>query len=341
MKTIVSFLFCHTFVFPVFGTVLTISNAPNQPAQFFSVQEAANAAASGDTLYIQGTGIDYFNVNIDKKLSIIGSGHHPRKQFGGNITLLNTIYLLPGSKGTQINGIRVNKIQFENAGFPASAITIKNCFMGGIFAFPFGNADSIIIEKNIITGELTIQGGSTNVIIQNNIFTSSGQKGITYLNSGLVRNNLFFHGVPGADIFQYTSGLILENNIFYRAEPSGTVNSVFNNNLTYQTFNPNLPYGSNTGSGNLAGLDPQFANLPSSDETFSYQHNYRLSAVSPGHNAGTDGTDIGIYGNNITFSMTGEPDFLPVIRTMDISNTNVPLNGELKLKFKVTTAKPD
>jgi hypothetical protein len=34
---------------------------------------------------------------------------------------------------------------------------------------------------------------------------------------------------------------VVENNIFYKAEPTGAVNSIFNNNLTFLCNNGTLP----------------------------------------------------------------------------------------------------
>ena len=38
------------------ATVRTVSNAPSQPAQYNDLQTAINAASTGDTLYVLGTG---------------------------------------------------------------------------------------------------------------------------------------------------------------------------------------------------------------------------------------------------------------------------------------------
>jgi hypothetical protein len=63
--------------------------------------------------------------------------------------------------------------------------------------------------------------------------------------------------------------------------------------------------------------------------------------LSPGHNAGTDGTDIGLYGGNNAFSETGEHPDMPVVRVMNIDNNTVPSQGNINVHVKVTTAKTD
>ena len=69
------------------------------------------------------------------------------------------------------------------------------------------------------------------------------------------------------------------------------------------------------------------------ENSFRYTFDYSLQPSSPGVNAGTDGTDIGIFGG-IGFSITGEPDDLPVVTRFDILNPMVPQNGSLRVRIE-------
>jgi hypothetical protein len=97
-----------------------------------------------------------------------------------------------------------------------------------------------------------------------------------------------------------------------------------------------LPYGTNTGSGNIANQDPQFTTIQTLNYTFSAFDDYRLLSTSPGHNAGTDGTDIGPFGGFNPFPSSpigGEPK-IPQVKNMNINNTSLPLNGNLNINVK-------
>jgi hypothetical protein len=77
-------------------------------------------------------------------------------------------------------------------------------------------------------------------------------------------------------------------------------------------------------------VDPMFTAYPGG--RFSYDHNFHLKTSSPGKNAGTDGTDIGIYGG-MGFSETREPP-IPIIRAFSIQNGVVAPNGKLSIKVR-------
>ena len=68
---------------------------------------------------------------------------------------------------------------------------------------------------------------------------------------------------------------------------------------------------------------------------FSWSYNYQLSETSPGHNAGTDGTDIGPFGGAYPISTTGEPK-LPIIELFNINNPIIPLDSVLNIHIKVS-----
>ncbi|MBY0436007.1 MAG: hypothetical protein K2U26_18100, partial [Cyclobacteriaceae bacterium] len=43
----------------LFATIRTVSNDPNRPAQFTTIQAALNAATPGDTVYVSGSATAY------------------------------------------------------------------------------------------------------------------------------------------------------------------------------------------------------------------------------------------------------------------------------------------
>ncbi len=113
-------------------------------------------------------------------------------------------------------------------------------------------------------------------------------------------------------------------------------NNNFVNNLSWRSaLNPyTLPPEANNGSGNISNQDPQFetANATSS---FTYTDDYHLKSTSPGKNAATDGTDIGLYGGNTPFVWGGLfsiPKITQTIITNPVVNQSTPINVNVKAK---------
>jgi hypothetical protein len=142
----------------------------------------------------------------------------------------------------------------------------------------------------------------------------------------LISNNIF---IGGSQSFYTTHNSLIQNNIFYGNNPLGAVNSTFNNNISYANTATALPYGTNSGNLNKVDVDPLFTTYPGGG--FSYDHDFHLKASSPGKNAGTDGTDIGLYGGT-GFSETGEPP-IPVVQIFSIQNGVVAPGGKLKVRI--------
>lgn len=181
--------------------------------------------------------------------------------------------------------------------------------------------------------------------MDHNIFLGNGSSGNLYnLYNVIVTNN----------IFTRSTGTVFAGSI------NGPVLCTFNNNLSNQTtiadplsFTPANNFvntftgtggGSNFGAGNIVGQDPLYTTAPNLN-AFSFTANYRLQASSVGRNAGTDGTDLGIYGGSYPFPSGGTPGSgydtspmppIPQITELNIQNATVPVNGTLNVNVKAT-----
>jgi hypothetical protein len=77
---------------------------------------------------------------------------------------------------------------------------------------------------------------------------------------------------------------------------------------------------------------------------FNYSYDYHLDTGSPGIAAGTDGTDIGIYGGlypfpggeNVPWQTSAMPT-LPQIYKMNVLNPTLPIDGTLQVKIEATS----
>ena len=142
-----------------------------------------------------------------------------------------------------------------------------------------------------------------------------------------------------------TYNTIYSNNIFHTFSPYNVdiTNCTFNNNISYNTTNDNFNItGTNSGGSNLVGQDPLFVSTGTS-MNFEYIDDYNVQTGSPAINAGTDGTDIGIYGGSYPwpeggisgsgFMYSQEPQ-IPQVNEMNIQNSTIPIGGTLNVQVK-------
>ncbi|MBX2956978.1 MAG: hypothetical protein KF846_12525 [Cyclobacteriaceae bacterium] len=361
-----------------FATVRTVSNSVTRPAQFTTFAAAQTASANGDTIYIYGSPLTYPDITINKRLVIIGAGYNPNNQFG-QPTTINNIFLfrdtgVNNASGTVITGILTGRIDIS--GLMSNNIRIFRCrftsYINLAGGSPTGYADGWVLYNNIF--ESYLNGGAnsrtapsaTNIIIANNIFTGGAYLYFFNSNTILVDHNIFLGNGSGGNLYNLYN-VIITNNIFTRntgnvfaGGNSGPVLCTFNNNISNQstiadpsTYTPANNFvntftgtggGSNFGAGNIIGQDPLYTTAPNLN-AFSFTANYRLQAASLGKNAGTDGTDLGIYGGSFPFPSGGAVGSgydtspmppIPQVTELNIQNATVPVNGTLNVNIKAT-----
>lgn len=334
MKNILLFSACFSLSLFASAKVITVNNNVNSPGQYTSLQQAIDSASAGDTIYVHGSSTSYGNVNVKKRLNFFGTGNKPNKtntlvSEAGNIQL-DTLAGISGASGTKISGFKLNSVKgYAGSGGTRNVTVSRNYFISGGSKITV-TGKGWTIENNIFyPSNLTVNNNS-NTIIRNNIFNGS------YISSSnqptvIVNNNIF---LGAASALSNVSNALIANNIFSGPTPNGTNvdNNTFSNNITFQTTNNTIPDGTNTGSGNFAGQDPLFTNVPTN--TFSYSYDYTLTATSPGKNAGTDGTDIGVFGGIAPLvDMTGTPA-IPQVKTLTILNPVISVGDSLQVIIK-------
>lgn len=334
-----------------FAIVRTVSNNTNSPGQYTSLQAAVDASGiTGDTIMVAGSPTSYGNVTIGKRLVLVGAGWH--NPYGYN-TIVDNIYLVRSndfvnSAGTKIMGFYINSWVYLNpnsgGGFFAPVnILIERCYMQAVSFSDNNYANSVTFEHDtirncFISGLINIVGsyyptcfGPGGVHIHNNFFNGAYLNGAGTNHSNIfLRNNIFVNrasSVFNSNVYNW----VIENNIFYGAYPTGATNSAFTKNIGYMC--PDMPGAGNIGSGNMNNTNPQFVNFPLLGGAFSWSHDYHLQAGSPGIGAGTDGSDIGIYGGMLPMEIGVNPHF-PQMMTLTLpSGSSVPAGGTLNVHF--------
>lgn len=314
----------------------------NGNATFYKeLDSAMNVAQAGDTLYLPGQVYDLTSpLIIDKQVHLVGTGHHPDSTAATGRTRMNgEIRIVTGADYGSIAGIyAAGSIYFGSnvSDNDVHHFTIGRCHIAGFLLFSFNgtvDADSIgpshIIVRNSLVGDYFWGGGfTTDNLFYNNIF----KRDLGYFNE----RNRFLNNVFSGSKVANLNRCEFANNYFstqYTPINAGSVtNCSFKNNLfrvSSGTWGPSNEYYGNIFLQTLAATFVDPVGNPS-----LYDVDYRLLSTSPGKNAGTDGTDIGIYGGLYPWKDNTVP-FNPHIQSRTIGPTtdgagNLPVNIKVK-----------
>jgi hypothetical protein len=362
-------------VFTAHAGVITCSNNASSPGQYTSLQDAVDNANAYDTILVQGSSTNYAATTAliikYNPVTIIGAGYNNPNglyQFTnvGQIYITHAAASISGS-GTKLIGLEITQILFgsHNGGTSVTAsatlqdITIERCkfnnVTGGyyntslLFGWNVGGPrifDNISIVNCYFQGLsriLRVDGGVVNGIsLDNCLFDNAGVfTSIDIDLSNLIVTNCIFSNFSSQNMFQLNTTvlqkMVLINNIFFKVDPSGCSNCVFDNNITYLCNNDNLLHPGNigsTGGGNLIGQDPQFVNFPIGVTSFNYSYNLNLQAGSPVIGSGANGTDMGIYGGVAPFEVGANPAIPQIEEITTPLGSTVSQGTNLNVTFK-------
>lgn len=323
---------------PIFGTVqadvLRVNNqlpTNHQERIFQSLQEAHNFAQSGDTLMVEGSPIRYGNLNVSKRLVIIGTGFFLEENFEnpGNILLsiVQDIYFDPGSEGSVLLGVSTT-INSHLITINVGNIMIVRCNFNNFIAITNNRSlTGLVITQNYFNGRALSLGANvslSNIIFSNNIVNGSFAPGSgTNINFASVNNNIFMGTGSLAAVNVRSENF--RNNIIATNSSSITVNSNnVTNNLTAanqltengnQIFDPNQLFVGATGN--------------------STDGQYQIKTDSPYLTAGFQGVEPGIFGGVSPYILSGLPP-LPVILNLSVDSFGTQQNG-LNVSIKAKT----
>jgi hypothetical protein len=302
-------------------------------AFYNDLETAVQEAVSGDTIYLPG-GPVYLQEDqliIDKKLAVIGAGWDldsigalKPTELRNNSNRDADIRFSVGSDGSLLTGLKLHNITFDNNASQLIAnVTIARIYTiyGGSIKLGAG-VNNIFVRESYILGGFD-GAGARDCWINNNAIggTAFGD----FQNSHIYNNVInCYYGVGG-------NNCVYENNFIYTGNLSAT-DCIFNNNAF--TFNITFPHGTNnTGFDNLVS-QPYSGNFIGSLD-WVVPKNLKLKDDSPLKNAGTDGTDIGMYGGNDPYKEGAVP-FNPHIDEIVVSSITDKA-GNLKVKMQVSS----
>lgn len=336
--TLIAALLLTLSSYLVNATVLTVSNSPLSGGQYTDIQSAISAAQLDDTVYVCGSPITYPNATINKRLTLIGAGYAPTGTQYNMPTVIGTLYIDSIlSFGFPMAGIHIIGISGAIQGstsYRFDNIHIERCYCTINYVWSEGS----IIENCIIQSMYTYsQATVANRIIRNNFIIGDINWSQVVAAPGLIID----HNIIEGHIYS-TSFAVITNNVFFFSDITASTNNNFNtygNNITVSGSPQVLPFGNNSGSGNFNNVLPSAVFVTTNliaAQTYPtlLNYNWRLLTTSVGHNAATDGTDIGIYGGAMPMPNFTGASTLPQMTMMNINNASIPLNGTLNYEFK-------
>jgi len=305
---------------PSVGQTLIAVQNESTSSFYNSLDSAIINATNGDYIYLPG-GSFKITVPIEKQLNIIGAGHNPDSCAATGITVVvGNFNINSGSDHGSLTGLKIggeiifttNENQFINY------YSIERCNIMGVYLTP--RSSNILINECIVTG--IIQGEYAQGFQLSKCIVEAGSISNFDSNAYFI-NNIFIE----SETLYNVSGCSFRNNIFLNSAGNSTgYTNTYQNNL----FNGVYSFiGNQILLNNITGpVSTLFKNQ--SETVFDYKQDYHILDTSPAHNAGTDGTDLGIYGTGSPWKEGSLPSN-PHIQSKTIST----VNGNLNVKIKV------
>jgi hypothetical protein len=320
---------------------------------FTNIQAAHDAASAGDTINVIPNSTSYGNLVCNKTLVINGGGYllfenNMNLPYSSTGTLIGNVTFTGTSTGSIIQGFNFNGVggigNYNLFVFVNNIVVRRNSNVRISIAASITN---LFVSQNY---KVAIGCGSfniTNLFVNNNLFDAGNFASCTntciYLwgidatgnISGKIINN-YFNGILPVGNGNLFSGPIqignfqYSNNIFnygYMSQLSSSGNTFYNNIGNFNSSNSTFWNGySGNGNMTISGLSNYFVggNSP--------EGKYMLNSTVVGKNAGTDGTDIGMFGGSTPYVLSGIPN-IPYIYNLSVPTNS---NGNT-LNFTLST----
>ena len=341
---------CSTFA----QTIRRCNNNPGVTGVnvYTTIQDAHDAAAAGDIIYVEPSVNAYGGLTATKRLTIIGNGYYneanPNTPFEKLSSMVNYIIFNNGSANSFMSGIHLQ----GNANIQDTQISITRCLVIGNCTFgrssntvsnQYSRGNNGMITKCIIVGAIIGQNNvdvnsqfGYNTTVSNCIFRGGS---IHNLTNSTINNNVFHRG--GGSNINNLIGCSFTNNILDArgySTPIEFVNGVLNGNSRGNTISNNICLGQSatpSGNGNVSNGDINTTFLIANPwSSGTDDANFQLAAGSPAIGIGTGGTNAGAFGGANPYILSGLPAY-PVMTnftTSGVGNTTTPLQVNVTVR---------
>ncbi|MCR5889433.1 hypothetical protein LRS06_16980 [Hymenobacter sp. J193] len=295
-------------------TIRRVNNTGITGTNIYSTLQAAHdAAAAGDIIQVEPSATNYGDLSMSKKLTIVGPGYFLGQNAGlqANPTSATVGYLyIPSSaSGTSISGLTSGSYWYIGA----SDLMIQRCNLYYIYTGYSSGANNVSIRQNYVTYIQPYSAVMNNVLIANNIIT--GSVNLANYASGEFTNNVVLGGLSLKD-FNVTNNYI---------------GSSFTPNNSLYSYNLFQGTGYSTADGNKNNVQPSAVFVLGSGNQYDAWYQLNTSASNPAKGAGTSGADIGAFGGNTPYKLSGIPAIPSIYQFSQTVNGNT-LNVNLSTR---------
>jgi len=306
---------------PLSATKWRVSNVPGVIANFTNLQLANDAVSvlAGDTVYLEGSTLNYGDATINKKLIIVGPGfflgENDSTQANKVAATLNSLNMNTGSEGSVVTGVSMTGSLTLTAG----SIVIKRCYAS--YTVTIFSSNNILIQSWF--NRITCYASTQNNIIKNNAIYSPIYEYCLMMQDGsnaVVFNNIFFgyHRICNAE---YRNNIAYSNSSYYNVFDVAGSCTVENNIAAGAQYNS---YPNNLNNQDMNTVFACFNNCTG----FSSDERYKLLVpTSPAIGYGYGGVDCGIFGGSQPYVLSGIPSF-PAIWELVVDGISVTVKAK-------------
>lgn len=311
-----------------FAKTITVDNKPGAVAMYADFASAVAAADPGDTLLLAGSPTSYGTHTLYKRLTIIGPGYflaenkipgadsHPASinlYLRRKIGIDSSGYVLSGLKCGVIDARSWNDPDASGVASTAPSAFVSKCQISGL---SLGSASRI--EQVYVFGTAVIAGDDS--VIKNSYFNAIifEINSETYSQNSTVENCVFYYAPGNNRAGQESNSFV--NCIFLTGGPA-------RGSVSYSLF---CNAAASSGVGNQGGMSS--SNVLIRGGSLSWDLDLQLKPNSPAIGAGFGGTDIGVFGGDKPYVLSGLPN-RPRITQLIVPSTVTEGSG---LPFQVT-----
>ena len=335
MKKQITFL-TAAFIFVAItssATVWRVNNRANVSADFTTLSQAISGASANDTIYLEGSPVNYGGGTFHIPLTVIGTGYwlneHDSLQVYHETSKVTGLSFSSNSQGCVVEGLYINFASYYGS---AITITVNNItlrrnhiFASNWYAQYYAKAIDISSTVSSVTIEQNWIGA--------NAVSDNYAMGISfnhYTVNSIIRNNIIQCDTSDWAIYMSedneASSLIITNNVI-RGCVRTFHSSQYNNILAYGTYtagtddlNSNnlcnaMQYPNDNGNQQNVDMSTVFIN-----DSIAIDYVNMLKTGSPAIGAGVLGVDCGAYGTNDPYITSGMPP-IPAIFDLEMNQT--------------------
>ena len=255
----------------------------NVTTMYQTLDDAVANAENGSIIYLPGGGFQIKDeTKIKKKFTIMGVSHRADADNADGATVISgNLNFDKGSDGSSVVGVYISgNIYVGTAADSVRNLTVRFCNVNSIQVKHY-QSSGLFINQCYLRGWCNF--GRCNVRFENNV-----SQRVELIVGGIINHNIMYYG-EGYAIFNVHNSIITNNILI----GTGGWQSNISQNMT-----SNNGASVNIGENGLGfGEGDSWDNIFEKNKGYSINSIYKLKGTRR-KNAGTDGTDLGIYGGS-------------------------------------------